>query len=323
MTELLLRAGPCAVVTRAQEKPEDKGGQFQPVNAKKKDEIKEGLKKGGVDQATAQRILKIWEETGSKSPDQLRKMLLGRSARTAAGILLQTLLDAGASYGGFTTAATIANSDFPLNFVFQFLASSLGVYFAIGVLFDFFTLGAVTFSTVQYSTNTEAFMAATRELAGPKQSGVGLAQKAAQAVNTGKVLLALNSISNVLKVQAAEQDGQGSLKFLTTFLTLQKAQEKGFKPESYNLSIEQAGQIATVFSRYDANDDMVLQQREVEDLFRQEGYELEPPEVQRAIELLDKNRDGLISFEEFVDWWVNEVSDEAKARVTADGAPKK
>lgn len=48
--------------------------------------------------------------------------------------------------------------------VAQFLASFLGVYFAIGVLFDLFTLGAVTFSTVQYSTNTEAFMAATREV---------------------------------------------------------------------------------------------------------------------------------------------------------------
>ena len=57
------------------------------------------MKKGGVDQATANRILKVWEETGAKSPDQLRKMLLGRSARTAAGVLLQTLLDAGMTTG--------------------------------------------------------------------------------------------------------------------------------------------------------------------------------------------------------------------------------
>lgn len=66
--------------------------------------------------------------------------------------------------------------------------------------------------------------------------------------------------------QVASEEGQGSLKYLTTFLTLQKAQQKGFKPEKYNLSIDQAGQIATVFSRYDANDDMMLEQREVEDL---------------------------------------------------------
>ena len=55
-----------------------------------------GLKKGGVDQATAQKILKVWEDTGAKSPDQLRRLLLGRSARTAVGVLLQTALDAGA-----------------------------------------------------------------------------------------------------------------------------------------------------------------------------------------------------------------------------------
>lgn len=39
----------------------------------------------------------------------------------------------------------------------------------------------------------------------------------------------------------------------------------------------------------------------------QEGYELDEAEVKQAIQLLDKNQDGLISFNEFVDWWVNEV----------------
>ena len=38
-----------------------------------------------------------------------------------------------------------------------------------------------------------------------------------------------------------------------------------------------------------------------------EGYELNDAEVGKAIQFLDKNNDGLISFEEFVDWWVNEV----------------
>lgn len=46
----------------------------------------------------------------------------------------------------------------------QYLAAFLGVYFAIGVFFDFFTLGAITFSTFQYSTNTESFIAAVQEV---------------------------------------------------------------------------------------------------------------------------------------------------------------
>ena len=48
-----------------------------------------------------------------------------------------------------------------------------------------------------------------------------------------------------------------------------------------------------------------------------EGYDLEPAEVREAIKMLDKNSDGLISFPEFVDWWVNEVSSEAKEKATA------
>ncbi len=56
----------------------------------------QGMKKGGLDKATAQRILKVWEETGAASPEGLRKMLLGRSLRTVGVVSLQLLLDAGA-----------------------------------------------------------------------------------------------------------------------------------------------------------------------------------------------------------------------------------
>ena len=54
-----------------------------------------------------------------------------------------------------------------------------------------------------------------------------------------------------------------TLKNLTAFLTLSKAEEKGFKPSDFNLSDQEAGSIATVFSRYDTNDDMMLEQSEV------------------------------------------------------------
>ena len=54
-----------------------------------------------------------------------------------------------------------------------------------------------------------------------------------------------------------------TLKNLTAFLTLSKAEEKGFNPSDFNLSDQEAGSIATVFSRYDTNDDMMLEQSEV------------------------------------------------------------
>jgi len=37
----------------------------------------------------------VWEETGAKSPDQLQKLLVGRSLKAAGLVGFQTLLDAG------------------------------------------------------------------------------------------------------------------------------------------------------------------------------------------------------------------------------------
>lgn len=52
----------------------------------------------GLDKATAQKILKVWEQTGAgSSPDALRKMLINRSLRTLGTVLLQVALDTGVS----------------------------------------------------------------------------------------------------------------------------------------------------------------------------------------------------------------------------------
>ena len=69
-----------------------------------------------------------------------------------------------------------------------------------------------------------------------------------------------------------------TLKNLTAFLTLSKAEEKGFKPSDYNLSDQEAGSIATVFSRYDTNDDMMLEQSEVNRLLCAPRCTATPPE---------------------------------------------
>ena len=141
------------------------------------------------------------------------------------------------------------------------------------------------------------------QTAGPK-SGINAYDKAARAVDSVKVLLALNSISGVLKVGASplpfpqacapsqekrvlawldlvlkpkhrwhvclqkRQEGAGgeemdTLKSLTSFLTLSKAEDAGFDATKYGLSQDEAGSIATIFSRYDSNDDMILDQSEV------------------------------------------------------------
>jgi len=63
-------------------KAEDAQEQGDKIDDRKKSEqtskLVEGMKKGGIDQSTAQRILDTWEQTGATTTDALRKMLLGR-----------------------------------------------------------------------------------------------------------------------------------------------------------------------------------------------------------------------------------------------------
>ena len=93
---------------RAKEDGEEKG---KKIDDRKKTEqtnkLVEGMKKGGIDQSTAQRILDTWEKTGATSTDALRKMLLGRSLKTVGVVLFQLLLDGGAAYGSYNSARSV------------------------------------------------------------------------------------------------------------------------------------------------------------------------------------------------------------------------
>ena len=94
-----------STLIRAKEDPQEKGEKID--NRKIEDQtnkLVEGMKKGGIDSSTAQRILDTWEKTGATSTDALRKMLLGRSLKTVGVVLFQLLLDAGAAYGSYNSA---------------------------------------------------------------------------------------------------------------------------------------------------------------------------------------------------------------------------
>lgn len=199
------------------------------------------------------------------------------------------------------------------------------------MLSDFFVLGALSFAAASYGANAGAVLDAVREVAG-RPSGASALDKAAAAVNTLRVVAALNEIAELLKREVASGGSESSspsssssppssspsssssssptvstLKTLSAILTLQRAEEKGFDPASLGLSRAEAAELATAFARFDANDDMVLQPSELEELCRSEGFELSSAEVAEAARLLDKNGDGLVSFPEFADWYVNKI----------------
>lgn len=249
--------------------------------------------------------------------------------RSAGLILLQALIDAGAAYGAFSWGLLLDNpnagiGDFPGKSIVQALSFFVTGYFVVGVLSDFFVLGALSFAAASYGANAGAVLDAVREVAG-RPSGATAIDKAAAAVNTLRVVAALNEIAELLKqeVKAGGAGGAGgpassessasssssvsTLKTLSAILTLQRAEEKGFDPAQLGLSRAEAAELAAAFARFDANDDMVLQPEELEALCRSEGFELSAAEVAEAARLLDRNGDGIVSFPEFADWYVNKV----------------
>lgn len=67
--------------------------------------------------------------------------------------------------------------------------------------------------------------------------------------------------SLVLQKEKAEAS---TLRNLSALLTLSKAREAyGFAPEKYNLTDTDAAEIAAIFSKYDLNDDMRLEELEL------------------------------------------------------------
>ena len=106
------------------------------------------------------------------------------------------------SNAAFACCRYVGQEQFLGKVVVEYGAYFLASYFAIGVIFDTFTLGVLAASAVQYSTNTEAFMAAVKEVAGASKRGpsINVVEKAQTAVNAVKVASALNQISSLLKV---------------------------------------------------------------------------------------------------------------------------
>jgi hypothetical protein len=270
------------------------------------------LRASGVDKSVAQRVLKSWETTGAAAdPDALRKVLITRSLRSAAAILLQAGIDTGAAFGAFswgTFLDTPAGADVPGRGVLQALSFALAFYFAVGVVSDLFVLGALSVAAARYGANAGAVLAAVRELAGAP-SGVAALDRAASAVSTLKVVAALNEIADLLKAQvsAGGGDAPSTLQNLSALLTLSRAEERGFDAGALGLTRGDAAALAAAFAKYDANDDMVLQPTELSAMIKGEGYELTPAEEAAALALLDKNGDGLVGFPEFADWYVNKV----------------
>ena len=223
-------------------------------------QIEKSLKETGLDQKTAKAVLKGWSESVGHeiTPEDLRKILVGQSTKAIILVLINTLFDAGAAYGAFVAGnfLGLATEQYGTPaLIGQAIAYVLAGYYVTGAVFDLFKLGAVSVARFNFSVNSGAFLEAVEDIAGAG-TGLDIADKAIEAVNSVKVLKALNTMADLLKesekgpapVAASAQ----MLADLGAYLTLSKAQKLyGFEAGQFGLDDEEAAEIAVIFGKYD------------------------------------------------------------------------
>jgi len=286
--------------------------------------IEKSLIETGLDTQSANKVLKSWQnEVGDEvSPENLRHILVGQSTRALALVLINTLFDCGAAYGAFTAGGLlgVASDQYgTAAIIAQAIAFLLAGWYATGALFDFFKFGALLVARYNFSVNSGAFLEAVEDIAGGT-TGLGVADKANQAVNSVKILNSLNKMADLLQVQgsasgfvsAANTTKDASIDLLSdlgAFLTLQRAESSyGFNATDFGITDEEAASIAVIFGKYDINDDGVLSEDEFRRLCDQYAPELKTAgEVKAALEKIDTKKDGSIQFTEFVRFWTKQL----------------
>lgn len=281
-------------------------------------DIELSLKRSGLDKERAQQVLKAWrsasgDDSKEITPEDLRKVLVKQGSKVSSLVVIQILLDIGAAYGAWVAGNFIGLAILDYGtpaVVLQAVAYFVAGYYAIGAVFDFFKLGMLIYTTVQFNVNSAAFLAAVQDLAGSTgPTGLATVDKAVDAVNTLKVVAGLNKMAELLKASSAvEAEKNDMLRDLAVYLTLEKAQRVyGFDQSKYGIDDRQAAQITTVFTAFDADDNGLLSLEEFQRLCREYAPELSPAEIKAGLEILDTNMDGSIQLGEFVAWWVEKV----------------
>lgn len=298
------------------------------------DAMLEQLRSTGLNQEKARRLLKVWAKAGALTPEELQRLLVKRSLAPARALGIQGGIDLGAAAFGFYTGSTIGQAgDFPGKIFLQIACYFGAMWYAISGCAGLAALATVVSAAKKYASSADALLAAVQTLAGPegvaaaaREAGIGaLAANVALAVNTAKVVAALDSVAQQLReMEAAASSGSESeaaatgaplkrstLVNLAAFLTVQDAEEKaGFRPEDYGLTEKEATDIAAVFAMFDSNENFILEKEELGAMCRRLGRELSDAEVREAVRLMvgggaDARAERGVTFPQFVKWWTS------------------
>lgn len=97
----------------------------------------------------------------------------------------------------------------------------------------------------------------------------------------------------------------GTLQQLSAYFVLTNAEKDGKWNVSDvpGLGQSEAMKAAGVFAKYDANEDYKLEINEFKKLVDDADFILSEAEVKAGMEMMDKNANGYIEFDEFAAWW--------------------
>mmetsp|Transcript_18330 Transcript_18330/g.46407 ORF Transcript_18330/g.46407 Transcript_18330/m.46407 type:complete len:272 (-) Transcript_18330:297-1112(-) len=270
------------------------------------------LEKSGMDSSAAKQVLNVWKDVGIESSDDLRKLLRRRTGTAVGVVALQGLLDAAASYFSANAGAYFSLTGGVVPSVLGTISYGFAIYYALNVLFGIIIIVSLLASGATSGSNADALLSAVQELgSGGKTKQLDVVAKAREAINMVKVVQSLNQVSDILKETG--HDSKSTLDSLGSYLTLSRAERDGFNPSKFGLSEAEAADIAVKFSKFDLNDDGVLELSEMEKLFSEAEVDLSPEEQQAALKVLDKRSSGTVEFDEFVEWYCNKIPEPVNA----------
>lgn len=265
----------------------------------------EKLKKDGIDEKVARKVLQSWRRQEVKDASAFSKKTRGDGISRVGLGAVQVFTDVLAAFCCSVTAETFGNTT-------SFGAGTISIgfqllffYFAAGAFLDLFRLGAIIGTAAGLGANSKTLYAAIETLAGDN-TGLALVDKAQAAVSSTKIVLALNSVRRVLKEEmddAAFTDG--TLQQLSAYFVLTNAEKDGkWKVSDVpGLTQSEAMKAAGVFAKYDANEDYKLEIIEFKKIVDDADFTLTEEEVKAGMEMMDKNANGVIEFDEFAAWW--------------------